>query len=516
MSCSSCQGCKSWFPGVADEAWRDACGVFGIYGPGEDVANITYFGLYALQHRGQEGAGIASWDGKELSRHRGLGLAAQVFTEQSLRDLHGDIALGHVRYSTMGGNTVPNTQPMIGEGKFGPFALAHNGNLINAAALRADLEEEGVEFEATSDTEVIAKLVEASGADNIEDAVAYAMARMKGAYSLGVIAPGKLIGARDPNGVRPLCIGQINGDKWVIASETCALHVIGAEFIREIQPGEIVTLSDQGLVSMQGVDPARKSCCIFEFIYFARPDSHIYGKSVYMARLRMGHLLAQQAPVDADLVIPVPESALPHAMGYAQVSHIPYGEGLIKNRYIFRTFIAPDQRLRDLGVKMKLTPLRENLAGRRLVVVDDSIVRGTTTKPEVQLLREAGAREIHLRISSPPIRYPCFYGIDTSAGRKELIAARMTVPEIREFVEADSLEYLDLKNLIKAVGLPKTNFCTACFDRHYPIPVPKEIKVSKFDLEDKKRQAEDKPCGGCGEIAEGPTKKPRARQPKAE
>ncbi|MBU0607616.1 MAG: amidophosphoribosyltransferase, partial [Armatimonadetes bacterium] len=243
------------------------------------------------------------------------------------------------------------------------------------------------------------------------------------------------------------------------------------------------------------VDPARKSCCIFEFIYFARPDSHIYGKSVYMARLRMGHLLAQQAPVEADLVMPVPESALPHAMGYAQVSKIPYGEGLIKNRYIFRTFIAPDQRLRDLGVKMKLSPLRENLAGRRVIVVDDSIVRGTTTGPEVELLREAGAREIHLRISSPPIKYPCFYGIDTSAGRKELIAARMTVPEIRAHLNSDSLEYLDIKNLVKAVGLPKTNFCTACFDRQYPIPVPREIKVTKFDLEKAKEKAEAEVAG---------------------
>lgn len=479
----ACDSCPQTDCGITSRQWRDACGVFGIYAPGEHVANLTYFGLYALQHRGQEGAGMAVWGGETLRRHRGLGLAAQVFNEQVLEDLQGDVALGHVRYSTMGGNTVANTQPMVGEAQFGPFALAHNGNLVNAAALRADLELQGLEFAATSDTEVIAKLVEASGAETIEDALQYAMGRMKGAYSLGVVAPGKLLAARDPNGVRPLCIGQINGDKWVIASETCALHVIGADFVREVQPGEIVSLSAQGISSRQGAEPGRKSCCVFEFIYFARPDSHIYGKSVYMARLRMGHLLAQQAPVDADLVIPVPESALPHAMGYAQVSKIPYGEGLIKNRYIFRTFIAPDQRLRDLGVKMKLTPLKENLAGRRLVVVDDSIVRGTTTKPEVALLREAGAREIHLRISSPPIRYPCFYGIDTSAGRKELIAARMSVPEIREYMDADSLEYLELKNLIKAVGLPKTNFCTACFDRHYPIPVPKEVKVTKFDLE---------------------------------
>jgi len=464
--------------------WREGCGVFGIYAPGEDVANYTYFALYALQHRGQEGAGIAVWDGKQLRHHRGLGLAAQVFNEQILRGMRGDIALGHVRYSTTGSNTLVNTQPIVGEGKWGPFAVAHNGNLINTRALRADLEARGAQFSATSDTEVIVRLIEAMKADTIEEAVAAAMPYMRGAYSLGILAPGKLLAVRDPNGVRPLAIGQLNSLGYVLASETCAFHVIGADFVREVQPGEIVTVGPQGLTAFQAVEPGRKSCCIFEFIYFARPDSHIYGKSIYMARLRMGHLLAQQAPADADLVIPVPESALPHAMGYAQVSRIPYGEGLIKNRYIFRTFIAPDQRLRELGVKMKLSPLRENLAGRRIVVVDDSIVRGTTTKPEVELLREAGAREIHLRISSPPIKYPCFYGIDTSAGRKELIAARMSVPEIRDFLNADSLEYLSLKNLIKAVGLPKTNFCTACFDRHYPIPVPRELKATKFALEE--------------------------------
>lgn len=489
-SCSGCAGvCSGKADYSADELWRDACGVFGVYGPGEDVANLTYFGLYALQHRGQEGAGIAVWDDKALRCHKGLGLAAQVFNEQVIREMGGSVAIGHVRYSTTGGNTYVNTQPMVGEGKWGPFAVAHNGNLINTSALRADLEARGMKFEATSDTEVIVKLIEHQAADTIEEAVAGAMRHMRGAYSLGIVAPGKLLAVRDPHGVRPLAVGQINGhdgaNKYVIASETCALHVVGAEFVREVQPGEVVTLSGQGISSLQAVDPQRKSCCIFEFIYFARPDSHIYGKSVYMARLRMGHLLAQQAPADADLVIPVPESALPHAMGYAQVSRIPYGEGLIKNRYIFRTFIAPDQRLRDLGVKMKLTPLRENLAGRRVVVVDDSIVRGTTTGPEVELLREAGAREIHLRISSPPIKYPCFYGIDTSAGRKELIAARLTVPEIRAHLNADSLEYLDIKNLVKAVGLPKTNFCTACFDKVYPIPVPKEIRVTKFDLENK-------------------------------
>jgi amidophosphoribosyltransferase len=485
---TSCQGDCPGCPETGEQTWRDACGVFGIYAPGQDVANYTYFGLYALQHRGQEGAGIAVWDGQRLRVHKGLGLASQVFNEQVIEDMTGQVALGHVRYSTTGGNTMVNTQPMVGEGRFGPFAVAHNGNLVNTEALRADLEARGHKFVATSDTEVIVKLIEDSGAETLEEALEYAMPYMRGAYSLGLIGIDKLVAVRDPNGVRPLCVGQINGNQWVIASETCALHVVGADFVREVQPGEIVTLDGNGLNARQGVSPARRSCCIFEFIYFARPDTHIYGKSIYMSRLRMGHLLAQQAPADADLVIPVPESALPHAMGYAQVSKIPYGEGLIKNRYIFRTFIAPDQRLRDLGVKMKLTPLRENLAGKRVVVVDDSIVRGTTTGPEVQLLRDAGAREIHLRISCPPIRYPCFYGIDTSA-RKELIAARMSVPEICQHLGADSLEYLDLKNLVKAVGLPKTNFCTACFDRQYPIPVPREVKVNKFVLENRTAEA---------------------------
>ncbi len=467
--------------------WRDACGVFGIYAPGEDVANITFYGLFALQHRGQESAGMTVVEKDTLHTHKDIGLAAQVFDEETINRLHGDIALGHVRYSTTGSNIIENVQPIIGEGRFGPFAVAHNGNLINAQALRDDLESEGVVFNATSDTEVIVQLIARSDADTLEEAVAEAMTYMRGAYSLGIAAPGKLLAVRDPNGVRPLSIGHLGGGKWVIASETCAHHIVGADYVREVQPGEVVTIDRDGLSAFDAVKPERRSCCIFEFIYFARPDSHIYGKSVYMSRLRMGHMLAQQAPVDADLVIPVPESAVPHAMGYAQVSRIPYGEGLIKNRYIFRTFIAPDQRLRDLGVKMKLTPLRENLAGRRIVVVDDSIVRGTTTKPEVALLREAGAKEIHMRISSPPIRYPCFYGIDTSAGRKELIAARMSVPEICAHIGADTLEYLDIENLVKAVGLPKSNFCTACFDNIYPIPIPEDIKVTKYELEERSR-----------------------------
>ena len=315
------------------------------------------------------------------------------------------------------------------------------------------------------------------------------MHRMQGAYSLGIISPTRLIGVRDPHGVRPLCIGRLNSDNWVVASETCALHTIGAEYVREVEAGEIVTFEGDDIYSQRAIIGERKACCIFEFIYFARPDSNIYGKSIYVSRLRMGHMLARQAPVDADLVMGVPETGIPHAAGFAEVSGIPFGEGFIKNRYIQRTFITPSQRLRELGVRMKLTPLREAVAGKRLVVVDDSIVRGTTTGPEMKLLREAGAREIHLRISCPPIKFPCFYGIDTSAGRSQLIAAQKSVEDIREHLGADTLEYLNMRNLVKAVGLPKDNFCTACFDRQYPIPVPEELRLSKFDLETASRTA---------------------------
>ncbi len=484
VSCQAapCAGCRL--------QWGDACGVFGIYAPGEDVSRITYFALYALQHRGQESAGIAAWHPLEgMQQHKGMGLAFQVFSEDNLRELQGDVAIGHVRYSTTGNSGIENAQPMFGEARFGPFALGHNGNLVNTHTLREELGSQGGEVPGTSDTAVMAELISRSGADTLEEAIIEMMDVIQGAYSLVFLAPDKVIAVRDPHGVRPLCIGRLNADNWVVASETCALHVIGADFVREVEPGEMVTIDADGLAPTQVIEPTRKACCIFEFIYFARPDSHIYGRSVYMSRQRMGHLLAQQAPVEADLVIPVPESGIPHSMGYAQVSRIPYGEGFIKNRYIHRTFIAPDQRLRELGVKMKLTPLKEAVSGKRLVVVDDSIVRGTTTGPEIQLLRDAGAREIHLRINCPPIKYGCFYGVDTSAGRQELIAARLSVEQIRDHLGADTLEYLNMKNLIAAVGLPKNNFCTACFDNQYPIPIPKELKAAKSGsppLEDSK------------------------------
>ena len=485
MPCAQSCGrlaCRDAVSGYQRErAWRDACGVFGTWAPGEDVARQTFFGLYALQHRGQESAGIAVGDGTSVRVHADLGLVSQVFDEKTISDLKGEVAIGHVRYSTTGSNIPANVQPMRAEHKSGPFAVGHNGNLINAVQLREELVAQGATFESTSDTAVITQLIARSSADTLEEAIAEAMLKMRGAYSLAICAPDRLIAVRDAHGVRPLCIGRMDGC-WVVASETCALTVVGADFVREVEPGEIVTLSGNGQDVIQALESHRKACCIFEFIYFARPDSHIYGKSVYMARLRMGHMLAQQAPADADLVIGIPESAIPHAMGFAEVSKIPYGEGFIKNRYIHRTFIMPDQRLRQAGVHMKLAPLREAIEGKRLIVVDDSIVRGTTTGPEISMLREAGAREIHLRINCPPIRFPCFYGIDTST-RKELIASRLSVDGIREHVGADSLAYLDMRNLVKAVGLPKANFCTACFDERYPIAIPKDVRVSKFDLE---------------------------------
>jgi len=470
-----------------DEHWRDQCGVFGVYAPGEDVARMGYFGLFALQHRGQESAGIAVARNGDVAAHRGMGLAFAVFDEETLAELSGDIALAHVRYSTTGSNVIANAQPMVGEHRSGPFAVAHNGNLVNYAALREELKDEGVEFQATSDTEIIVHLIARSAADTLEGAVADAMQQMQGAYSIGVVGPGKLIAARDPHGVRPLSIGTLNGGgQYAISSEDCAYHVVGAQYMREVEPGEIVVVDADGLREIRAVEMQRKAVCVFEFIYFARPDSHIYGKSIYNVRQGMGRLLAQQLPTDADIVVGVPESAIPHAIGYSQVAKIPFQEGFIKNRYIFRTFIHPDQRLRELGVRMKLAPLRETLAGRRVIVVDDSIVRGTTTRQEIALMRDAGAREVHMRVCSPPIRYPCFYGVDTSAGRKELIAARLDVEEIRQHIGADSLEYLALDNLVAATGLSKKHFCTACFDSRYPIRIPTDIKVGKFDLEPEK------------------------------
>jgi len=467
-----------------EETPRESCGVFGVYAPGEDVARLTFFGLFALQHRGQESAGIAVSDGKQIRLHRAMGLAFQVFDEEILGDMKGDLALGHVRYSTTGSSRIENAHPIIVLNAHRSIVLGHNGNLITSVELRCALEERGIKFHGTTDSEIIANLIAESQERKIEDAVVEAMKKMQGAYSLVIMTEKELVGVRDPYGVRPLCLGQLNGDHYVIASETCALNLVGAKFIREIEPGEIVVIDSKGLREIQGLRCLRRAMCIFEFIYFARPDSNIYGKSLYMTRRRMGNVLVQEHPVEADLVIPVPDTGWSAATGFSEASKIPFGEGLIRNRYIHRTFIQPDQRMRELGVKMKLTPLREALSGKRVVVVEDSIVRGTTMRGIVGLLRDGGAKEVHVRISSPPYRYSCFYGIDTQE-RCEILAATRTVEEIRQFIGADTLGYLSLKGLVKAVGLPKNKFCMACFDNHYPIPILRKIKPSKLALEEK-------------------------------
>ncbi len=468
--------------------WRDACGIVGVCNPGADVARQTYFGLYLLQHRGQESAGIAVADGSAIQANKGMGLVNQVFNEAALAELRGDLAIGHVRYSTTGTSILANAQPLVGQFAGGQFAVGHNGNLVNARALRDELRRHGHTFAGTTDTEVIAALITESGKRDIESAIAWSMHRLQGAYSLVVLTPDKLLGVRDPYGVRPLCIGRLDTGHYVLASETCALSVFPATFEREVEPGEIVVIDREGLREQQGSPLARKACCVFEFIYFARPDSYIYGHSLYMARKRMGHVLAREQPAPADIVIPVPDSGTPHAVGYAEAMRLPYTEGLIKNRYILRTFIQPQQAQRDMGVRMKFSPLREAVAGRRAVLVEDSIVRGTTCSHLVRLVRQGGAKEVHVRVASPPIRYPCFYGIDMDS-QEQFIAWRRKVPQIAERIGADSLAYLSIDGLIEAVGLPRSNFCLACFNNRYPIAVPRDLKVSKMDLEDVDGQA---------------------------
>jgi len=457
---------------------HESCGIFGIYAPGVDVARITFFGLYALQHRGQESAGIATSDGKKICIHTSMGLVSQAFTEDELAHLKGHIAIGHTRYSTTGSSRQSNAQPILVEANSTTIALGHNGNIVNAKFLRDELCHLGYNFATTTDSEIIANLILSSTERNLVDKIRYTMRRLQGAYSLVILARDKLIGVRDPMGVRPLCLGTIDGG-WVIASESCAFGHIGAQFIREIEPGEIVVISKNGVRSFTENGP-RKALCIFEYIYFARPDSVIQGKLLYPVRQAMGKILAREYPVDADLVMGVPDSATAAGIGYAAASGIPYCEGLIKNRYVGRTFIEPDQRLRDLGVKLKFNPLSETIVGKRLVVVDDSIVRGTTTPKVVAMLKRAGAKEVHLRICAPPIRHPCFFGVDM-ATRWELIAAQKTIPEIRDAIGADSLGYISIDGLIEAIGLPKDIFCLACFTGEYPTPV--QLEMDKLALE---------------------------------
>ena len=472
--------------------WRDKCGVFGVFAPDEDVARITFYGIYALQHRGQESAGIATGDGRGIHLRTGMGLVSQVFDENDLPFLPGFVAIGHTRYSTTGSTRDENAQPVYVEGEHGPLAMGHNGNLINAQVLHDDLEDHGYEFKSSTDTEVIAQMLASAPGDGWPERITNVMRSIQGAYCLVVVTPRELIAMRDPYGVRPLCLGRLNGTGWVIASETCALDHLGAEFEREIAPGEAVVIDRSGVNSFQAVEAQRSALCVFEYIYFARPDSVIRDKLLYPTRMGMGRELARQSPVEADMVIGVPDSAIAAAIGYAHESGIPYGEGLVKNRYVGRTFIQPDQRLRDQGVYLKFNPMKQVIAGKRLVVVDDSIVRGTTTPKVVEMLRKAGAAEVHMRICSPPIKNPCHFGIDM-ATQWELIAGDKSVEEIRQHIGADSLSYLSIEGLMRAVEQPRDSFCTACFTGEYPMPV--QLQMDKLVFERVGRSGKREPVG---------------------
>ena len=456
------------------------CGVFGIHSPERDVARLTYFALFALQHRGQESAGIAVSDKGRLTVLRDMGLVTQVFSEQKLRGLRGQTAIGHCRYSTTGSTHWANAQPIVQHGAARTVALAHNGNLTNTGELRAELLREGARLSSTSDTEVIAALI-ARNPRPLEEAVAATMARIEGAFSAVLVSEGKLVGFRDPDGIRPLALGHLDGD-FLLASETCAFDLIGAEPVRELRPGELVVADAEGVRTEQAVEPRGSGAlCIFEFIYFARPDSTLRGVELHGARVRMGERLASEAPVEADLVMAIPDSGTPAAIGFAQASGVPFQEGLIKNRYVGRTFIQPDQGLRERGVRMKFNPLGE-VKGKRVVVVDDSIVRGSTTRQIVAMLFESGAEEVHVRISSPPIVSPCFYGIDM-AGEDELIAATRSVEDVRDEIGATSLAYLSLEGLQEATRRPADSFCRACLTRDYPTRIPEDLRLAKLRFE---------------------------------
>jgi len=460
---------------------HEACGVCGIYAPGQQAARWTFFALYALQHRGQESAGIATWDGRAAHIHKGLGLVSQVFTEENLHPLRGYSAVGHTRYSTTGAPRLRNAQPYLLETALGPLGVAHNGNLTNAPALRRDLLQRGIGLTSSTDSEVIAQMLAGAPGKSWEERIPAFMAQAEGAYSLVLLTRRGLYALRDPWGFRPLCLGRLNESGWVVASESCALATIGADFWREIRPGEVVRLDESGVASWQGTPPReRPALCVFEYIYFARPDSLLEGRSVHQVRFRLGARLAQEHPARADLVIGVPDSATSHAIGYAQAAGIPFGEGLIKNRYIGRTFIMPDDRLRRLGVALKFNPLPDALRGKRIVLVDDSIVRGHTSGPIVAMLRKVGAAEVHLRVASPPIRHPCFMGVDM-AGREELIAADMDVPDIANHLGVDSLGYLSLEGLLEALGPERNGYCLACFNGDYPVPVEAGLDKGVFE-----------------------------------
>ncbi|MPZ48524.1 MAG: amidophosphoribosyltransferase [Dehalococcoidia bacterium] len=462
------------------ESLNEACGVFGVFAPHEDVARVTFFGLYALQHRGQESAGIATTNGKAISIHKDMGLVSQVFQEEDLQHLQGFAAVGHTRYSTTGSSRIENAQPFLIDGPNGEIALGHNGNIINADLLRTELEAEGRIFETSTDSEVIAHLVATAPGRDWGERMSYVMRRAHGAFCLTILTNDGVLAVRDPLGIRPLSIASLDGG-FCFASETCTFDHLGAHFIRDVEPGETVLIDAEGIHSYKSKEQDNSQAfCIFEYIYFARPDSYLRGERVYPVRMALGAQLAREHPVDADIVTGVPDSATTAAIGYARESGIPFAEALVKNRYVGRTFIMPDQRIREQGVRLKYNPLRELLEDQRVIVVDDTIVRSTTTRQVVKMLRESGAREVHMRVTAPPITHPCFFGIDMGR-RWELIAAQETVDEICRDIGADSLGYLSPQGLVSGVGQSEDSFCMACFTGKYPMEVPTEL--DKLGLE---------------------------------
>lgn len=483
-------------PSLPTELWsadkpEEACGVFGVFAPGIEAAKLAYFGLYALQHRGQESAGIATYTTEgQIHAYKNMGLVSQVFSEPILSDLPGYIAVGHTRYSTTGSSRVVNAQPVVVETPKGSLSLAHNGNLVNTVDFREKLLAQNCPLETTTDSEVIAYAIgeAVKAGKNWFDSAIAACQQCEGAFSLVIGTPTGIIGIRDPHGIRPLVLGTLDNDDnpdkphYVLASETCALDIIGAIHIREIEPGEIVHITADGITSHTWAAKPERKLCIFEMIYFARPDSHMKGESLYSYRLRLGQHLAQESPVEADMVIAVPDSGVPAAIGYSQASDIPYAEGLIKNRYVGRTFIQPTQAMREIGIRMKLNPLRDVLEGQRIVIVDDSIVRGTTSYKIVRALREAGAKEVHMRVSSPPVTHPCFYGIDTD-DQDQLIAATTSTSDIAKKIGVDSLHYLSWEGMLAATERDPKNYCSACFTGDYPISIPEPLKRTKLMLE---------------------------------
>ena len=463
-----------------DDRPKEECGVLGVYAPHQEAARIAFFGLFALQHRGQESAGIAVSDGTRVRFHKDVGLVNQVFDGEVLGRLTGHMAVGHTRYSTTGASVLRNAQPVFCQSLVGEIAVAHNGNLINARELKIEMEADGEHFISTSDSEILARLFARHFSKGPEEAVREVMRRIRGAYSVTVLTPKVLIGFRDPSGIRPLTAGVLGDDGYYIASETCAFGPVGGTPTHELGPGEMVIVDKDGMRFAQGHEPEAGGMCLFEFIYFARPDSKMYGTSLYSARERMGEQLAREHPVIADVVVPVPDSGIPAALGFARETGIPFREGMTKSRYIHRTFIQPDQRMRELGVRMKLTPLEDHIRGQRIVLVDDSIVRGTTTKQIVKMMFDSGAAEVHVRITAPPIRFPCFYGIDM-ASKGELAAARMTIEQLGEHIGATSLGFLSVEGAANAVRESGGRYCFACFTGEYPIPVPEDLSKHAFD-----------------------------------